>query len=347
MIPSPSRALAPLVALALMGATGAAVADTVSLKLADRLPQDHYIPRYSTYPWIEEVTGKTGDAVAIQRYPAQQLGSSRDAFRLLKAGVFEIGGLFPSHLGDQLILSTVAELPGITQTACEAALAYEALATEGGPIHENELKPNGLKLLYVVGLPPYQIFSSESVATFDALAGQKIRSSGGAMDTALTNVGAVPIRMGAAELHESFARGTVDGTSFPAASIFSYDLQDFSKFATQGENFGANVEIYVMTTATWDGLPEAVQTAMTEAGRRVTRESCTRVQGDDTAAIERLREGGTTVVAYPAAEKEKVAAALEPVAQGWAEGLDAKGKAGTEVLEAFRAKVAEIRGAAN
>ncbi|MEQ8802113.1 MAG: hypothetical protein RLP45_08750, partial [Haliea sp.] len=70
------KLLGAVAALAMAAAlpTGTALADIVELKLADRLPQDHYIARYATDYWIAEVEKATGGAVDIKRYPSQQLG---------------------------------------------------------------------------------------------------------------------------------------------------------------------------------------------------------------------------------------------------------------------------------
>src|SRR3546814_1026914 len=96
-----------------------------------------------------EVQEATGVAVRIQRYPSQQLGKSKDMLTLSKAGVVDIAEFVPGYLGDQMPLSTVAEIPGMVPSACTASLAYLDLARQGGFLDKNELAPNGVRLLYV------------------------------------------------------------------------------------------------------------------------------------------------------------------------------------------------------
>lgn len=314
-----------------------AIGQQIELKFADRLPVDHYIARYATNVWIEEVHKATNDAVKITRYASERLGKSKDMLTLTKAGVVDLGEYVPGYLGDQMPLSGVAELPGMVPNACVASVVYESLARPDGFLGRTELAPLGLQLLYVVGLPAYQLFTSKKIDTLASLQNLKIRSTGAAMDTGLRQLGIVPIRMSAAELSESFSRGTVDGTAFPAASIFSYDLQGKTKYATSGLSFGSSMTFYAISTRVWEKLPPAVQKAMLEAGARTTRRACELIDKDDQAALRKLEAGGTTLVSLSGDEKKKFDALLEPVAAEWAQSADKRGKQGTETLKAFRA----------
>ena len=318
-------------------AVAAPPAQAIDLKLADRLPQDHYVARYTTSYFIDEVRKATNGAVTIQRYPSERLGKSKDMLNLTKAGVVDMGEYVPGYLGDQLPLSAVAELPGMVPTACIASSVYQDLARPGAFLDKNELAPAGIRLLYAVGLPAYQLFTSKKIDGLASLKGLKIRSTGAAMDAGLRQLGIVPIRMSAAELNESFSRGTVDGTSFPAASIYSYDLQKQTKFATTGLSFGSSMTFYGISTKVWAKLPPDVQRAMTDAGERTTKHGCALIDKDDKEALARLEKDGAALVRFSPADGQKFADLLKPVADEWAQGVDKKGKPGSETLSAFRA----------
>lgn len=332
-----------LAALSLFGAS-AAPAQGVDLKLADRLPQDHYVARYSTNYFIEQVQGATQNAVKIQRYPSERLGKSKDMMTLTKSGITDIGEFVPGYLGDPLLLSTVAELPGILPNACAASLAFEQLARPGGFIDRTELAPQGLHLLYVVGLPAYQLFTSRKFDSLASMKGLKIRSTGPAMDAGLRVLGMVPIRMSAAELGESFSRGTVDGMAFPAASIFPYDLQGKTKFGTGDLSFGSSMTFYAISTKSWDKLSPAMQKALTEAGEKTTRHACELIDKEEQDAIRKLVSGSNmTLVSLSPADRKKFDDELAAVAQEWADAADKRGRKGTEALKAFREAVKPYR----
>src|SRR3546814_11068627 len=91
-------------------------------------------------------------------------------------------------------------------------MAYCTLAHAGGILDENEFAPAGIRLLFTIVLPPYQVFLGkkqiEGLKTFEGL---KIRSSGGAKELAVRKIGAVPISMSTPEVYEALSRGTIDG----------------------------------------------------------------------------------------------------------------------------------------
>jgi TRAP-type C4-dicarboxylate transport system substrate-binding protein len=320
-------------------AAGSAFAQTVELKLADRLPQDHYVARYSTNYWIAEVEKATDGKLKITRYPSQRLGKAKDMLSLAKAGITDIGEFVPGYIGDPLLLSTVAELPGILPEACASSLAYEKLAKPGGFLDKTELAPLGLHLLYVVGLPAYQLFASHKFDTLESMHGLKIRSSGPAMDAGLRQLGMVPIRMSAAELSESFSRGTVDGMAFPAASIFTYDLQGKTKYGTADLSFGSSITFYAISTRAWNKLSPAIQKAMTEAGERTTTHACKLIDQEEQAALKKLADGGMTVVKLSPADRKKFDEELSVVGKQWAETADKRGRKGSETLAKFKEAV--------
>jgi TRAP-type C4-dicarboxylate transport system substrate-binding protein len=324
------------------GLAGGVLAQTIDLKLADRLPQDHYVARYSTNYWMEEVQKATGGKLKITRYPSERLGKSKDMMALVKTGITDIGEFVPGYLGDPLLLSTVAELPGLVPDACAASLAYEQLAKPGGFIDKAELAPQGLRLLYVVGLPAYQLFASRKFDNLATMHGLKIRSSGPAMDAGLRQLGMVPIRMSAAELSESFSRGTVDGMAFPAASIFTYDLQGKTKYGTDKLSFGSSITFYAISTRVWNKLPPDIQKIMTEAGDRTTRHSCGLVDKEEQSALKKLETGGMTVVRLSAEDRAKFTQELSTVGQEWAEAADKRGRKGSEALAAFREALSKL-----
>ncbi len=338
-----SRALGGAVVASAVLLPCAATAQTVQLKLADRLPQDHYVARYSTNHFIEQVESASKGTIKIERYPNDRLGKSKDMLTLTKAGITDIGELVPGYLGDPMLLSTVAELPGMVPNACAASLAYEAVAKPGALLDKLELSPAGVRLLYVVGLPAYQLFASRKFDTLESMKGMKVRSSGPAMDVGLRQLGMVPIRMAASELSESFSRGTVDGYAFPAASVGSYDLQGKTKFGTTDLSFGSSMTFYAITTKAWNRLTPEQQKILADAGERTTRHACALIDKEEQDALKRLESASMTAVRLSPDDRRKYESELSVVGREWAEAVDKRGRKGTETLDAFRAAIKTAR----
>lgn len=315
------------------------------LRVADALPVGHYISEYAAKFWMQEVTSRTNGSVQFEYYPAEQLGKAKDMLSIAQSGVADIAYVATSYISDKLPLSSVAELPGSFSTSCEGTLAYWKLAIGDGIIAKRDFEPNGVRVLFALSLPPYQLLTAKR--KFDSISsakGLKIRIPGGAaLDAMVGALKAVPVRISSPELHESLSRGTIDGLLFPYGSSITYDLVSLLKYSTIGENFGSAVIVYLISDARWKKLPPETQRAMTEAGEAATRRGCSMMDKDVDSDAVKLRKGGLELLALQPTMRAELAKINAAVSQEWAESLDKRGKPGSEVLRAYRASLAPSR----
>lgn len=156
---------------------------------------------------------------------------------LAQAGSLEITPAAPSYLSDQLPLSSVTDLPGLAEDSCVASAAFRDLLDEDGVLYQEEYAPRGLRPLWVAVIPGYELMTaSRKIETPEDIPGLTIRSSGGAMDTNIESLGAAPVSMTAADAYEALSRHTVDGISFPYASVTPYRLEEVLRYSTKGLN---------------------------------------------------------------------------------------------------------------
>ncbi|MEO8248533.1 MAG: TRAP transporter substrate-binding protein DctP [Burkholderiales bacterium] len=313
-----------------------AMADNVKIKIADSFPVGHYIPEYFVKPLMEQFKAKNRN-VDFEYYPAEQLGKSKDMLQLTQAGVVDIGYVAPAFVTDKMPLSVVAELPLDYSSSCKGTLAYWKLAKPGGLIAKKEFEPNGVRLLFTIVLPPYQLLTKKPFQNLKDLEGQKIRTSGSAKELALKKLGTVPIQIPTPDVYEALSRGTIDGMLFPFNSLPPYELHKVAKYSTVGENFGSFVANYVISEKKFAALPAEVQTALTDMGEQFVKSACEKVENDEARDIEISKKAGVTLVTLPAADKEKLKETMATVAKDWADNMDRRGRAGTEALNAFKA----------
>ena len=315
------------------------------LRVADALPVGHYISEYAAKFWMQEVTSRTNGSVQFEYYPAEQLGKAKDMLSIAQSGVADIAYVATSYISDKLPLSSVAELPGSFSTSCEGTLAYWKLAIGDGIIAKRDFEPNGVRVLFALSLPPYQLLTAKR--KFDSISsakGLKIRIPGGAaLDAMVGALKAVPVRISSPELHESLSRGTIDGLLFPYGSSITYDLVSLLKYSTIGENFGSAVIVYLISDARWKKLTPDTQRAMTEAGEAATRRGCSMMDKDVDSDAVKLRKGGLELLALQPTMRAELAKINAAVSQEWAESLDKRGKPGSEVLKAYRAGLTTSR----
>lgn len=324
-----------LTSFALCVNAGAALAQDVTLRVADSLPVGHYIAENLLMPFLEDVKKTTGETVGFDYFPAQQLGKAKDMLSLTQTGVTDIGYIGASYLADKLPLSSVAQLPGTFNSACEGTMAYWEIAKPGGVLDEAEYAPEGVRALMALALPPYQLFSAKELTGIESFKGQKIRTSGGSQALAMTKLGGIPVQMSAPEAREALSRGTVDAIVFPYGSIQPYDLAPHLKTATEGLNLGSFVLSYMISQSKYDSLSPEVQQALTEAGERATQRACAAIDGMVDVDKQKIAEQGVQFVTLPDADVAEISSMLDSVGSEWAADMDGRNKRGTEVMKAF------------
>jgi TRAP-type C4-dicarboxylate transport system substrate-binding protein len=334
--------LVAMIVIATAPSRGAAQERKIVLKVGDYRPATHSISVNVTKYWMDEVVRATNGAVQFEYYPAQQLGTTKDLLVLTQSGAADIGDVSASYNTDKLPLSEAAMLPGSFATSCEGSIAYWKLAKDG-ILAKNEYSPIGLRVLFAHVLVPYQIYMGKKFEKLSDLEGRKLRSSGATADIIIQRLGAVPIKMPAPEVHESFSRGTVDGLVFPLMALSEWKLTDIVKTATAGENFGSFVVQFAISERRWATLPASVQKAMRDAGEATVRHGCEAADNANAANLEALKKSGAAIMTFSPADREEIKRRMAPVAQIWAEGMDRRGKPGSEVLKAFRAAVLQSR----
>jgi TRAP-type C4-dicarboxylate transport system substrate-binding protein len=315
----------------------------IVLRLADSFPASgHYFSEPGAKYFMETVQKATNGQVEFQHYPAEQLGRAKDLPALTRSGVVDIGSVMPSYAAEKMPLSAVGELPGIFNTSCEGTLAFWKLARDG-VLAEKEFQPNGLRVLFALVAAPYQVLMRQRIETVKNLEGKKIRALGSAVDLAMRQLKATPIRMSAPEIYESLSRGTIDGTVISYVAAMSYDLGPLAKSVTTGQGFGSAVLTYSISETRWKGLPANVQEAMLKAGDEATRRSCERMDKDTDTDLARLQKLGITAVTFSPDEQKDLSKLFANVGTAWGEELDHRGKPGSEVLKAYQEAVQNVR----
>ena len=318
-------------------ATGAAQAQT-KIKIADSFPVGHYLPKYVTTPMMERLKAlPAAKGIEFEYYPAEQMGKAKDFLSLVQSGVIDIAYVAPGFVSDKMPLSVVSELPLDFSGSCQGTMAYWNLAKPGGLLAKKEFEPNGIRLLFTIVLPPYQVVTRKPFASLKDIEGMKIRASGSAKELVLKKLKAIPVLMPTPEVYESLSRGTIDGVLFPFNSLAPYDIHKLSKTGTIGENFGSFVANWVISEKRWATLPAGVQQELTAMGEQITRSTCAAVEKDEAGDIEKVKAAGVKLITLSAADKASVQSVMQEVSKDWADNLDKRGKSGTEVLNAFKA----------
>ena len=320
----------------------AQAADPITLRVADSFPKGHYLVKLILEPWMEEVKKRTHNAVSFEHYPAQQLGKAADMLKLTQTGVADIGYIAPAYVSDKMPVSEVAMLPGEFEHSCQGTLAYWKLA-RNGVIAEQDYAGNNIRLLLAVSLPQYRIFTvKQPVKDVTDVTGLKLRSTGGAQDLTLRALGAVPVRMAAPDAYESLSRGTMDGLLFPLESVVAYGADKLVKYSTDGVGFASFVVAYSISETAWKKLSPEIQKTMIDVAEEIIPSACREVQKADETTRKSMEATGVRFETLQPETRARFKDLMKGVARTWSEGLDARGKRGSDALREFETEVAAV-----
>lgn len=336
------QAATAIMAAAAFGAAGTALAQKMTLRVADVYPVGHPVAATTAKVFMEQVKKETGGAVDFQYFPAEQLGKGKDLLTLTQSGVVDIGLVVPSYVSDKMPLSAVSELPGGFATSCEGTMALWRLSKDG-VLARQEFVPNGVRLLIAHAFAPFQMVTTKKFDGLKSVEGQKMRSLGAVMDITIRKLKGTPIRISAPEINEAMSRGTIDGGMMGYPTVLSYDLARIVKTATVGANFGGAIVTYTIAESKFRGLPADVQKALMDAGEAATRNGCVMADKAVVPAADKLKAANVQLVTLSPEDDRALKAVLGSVGDEWAADLDKRGKPGTEVLKAFRAAVQAAR----
>jgi len=308
-----------------------------SFKITQVFAQTHWHWTEGMKVFTEEVEKASGGKITFEPYHAAQLG--KESTMLVTSGLSEMGLLVPSYETDKLPLTSVTELPGLHQTACEGTKKYWNVAKEGGALYEAEYKPLGVRPLYVILLPPYQLMTNtKPVGSIDDVKGLKIRANGAAMDKTIRALGAIPVKVTTNELYDALSRGTIDGSFWIIGTTKLVGLEKLLRNTVQGPQLGAGSTFFAVSEKVWQKLDPETQQIFMDAGEKTMAHLCKYLDDTDArVSDEMVAEGLLTVNKLSPEDNQVWAERVHNVGAEWAKEMDSTGRPGTALLETYRA----------
>lgn len=321
--------------IAVLAQEPAAAQDERQLKVSNVFPERHYLWQQGGKIFTDAVSEATGGKVKFENYHAGQLG--KDQLGLLSTGLATMAVVAAPYAPDKLPLSGVTELPGFATTSCDATSRLWKIARSGGALHEAELKRQGLHVLFVAVPPAYKFMTTKvKVDSLEKMAGLKMRAIGGAQAETIRALGGTPIPVQPADLYDSLSRGTIDGAIYINVGIPPFGLERVVRYSVEGAYAGSAAVLYSVSTKYWEALPKDLQAVFTAAAAKAQDHLCRFQDGDEIKEGDALvSKHGLTVTRLPEAEAKRWSDKMAPVAKSWADKLDAAGRQGSAILEAY------------
>ncbi|WBU52052.1 TRAP transporter substrate-binding protein [Paracoccus sp. SCSIO 75233] len=291
--------------------------------------------------FIDELARLTDENVKIEFYPAEQAGKSREALELVKVGaidIYEIGTAYFS--GSDVPLWGLLEAPNLVESTCDATRAMRAVGDPGGILWQTQYEPLGIRILSYYVYPQFSLSASRmKVTEVSDLKGMKLRNGGGLMERTVFELGGVPVGITGPETQQALQRGTIDSWMGSYPSVRDYGYYRYVDYGVAGFPMGTAGIFAAMSESKFQALPEDIQSALIEAGKKAEENFCAFMDVDQIKAIEDLQteEYGMEIYTWTAEQVEELAQITSGVVDKWVDDLEGRGIPARDALEQYRA----------
>ena len=337
--------------LLIAGLSGAALSMTafqafaadVTLRLHQMLPPQATIPSKVLAPWAEKVAADSNGRIAVELYPAMQLGGKpAELVDQVKDGVVDIIWTVIGYTPGRFPKSEAFELPFIMTTGEATSLAFhdyyeKHLKDEFSDYHVLAVHTHGPGLLHTIAAKP--------INKLEDMNGMKLRGTSKVVNQMLEAMGASPIGMPVTAVPESLSKSVIDGTVVP------WEVTPAIKIAELAPNHtgfsGANglytaTFLFAMNKDTYASLPDDLKAVIdANSGKEMARLFGIAMDEGDKRGLDIAQQAGNTIITLDETETARWKAAGEGVTKAWIAEMDGKGLNGTQLYQDALALIAE------
>ncbi len=260
--------LAPVaIAAALLAGTGAAAAETMTLKAIGQPSATGEIHKNKEVPFFAEFAERTGLDVNVSMQPLDQTGiKATEELRLLKSGLFDIMSLRLQQVSRDEPMLLGLDLVGQNPSYADGKASVDAFYD----VVDKRLQEKfNTKLLGVWPFGPQVLFCKPEINGLKDLKGLKVRTYDQNLSNFVSSLGGTPVPLGFADVHQSLARGVVDcaitgpssANSAAWPEVTTHVLPIAFQIATQG---------YAINLKTWNKFSAEDQAKIQKAFDELT-----------------------------------------------------------------------------
>lgn len=293
-------------------------------------------------PWAKQVEENSGGRVKIEIYPAMSLGGTPpELVQQARDGVVDIIWTVNGYTPGQFPRTEVFELPGVFLNDIKATnLAMHDMFND---YLKDDYK--GLEVMWLHVHAGQAIMSVDKEIRSPAdTSGLKIRIPSRTGAWVIEALGASPIAMPVPEVPSALSKKVVDATLLPWEIIPPLKLYEQISYFIEGANntrLGTTTFQVSMNQARWDGLPDDIKKAFTDANTRDWWSKVAEVwRGGDDFGIKLATDNGKTHVMLTEDETKAFIDALAPVQDRWIEEVTAKGIDGAGLVAKAKEAIA-------
>ena len=279
---------------------------------------------------------KSGGKMKIQNFYDAALGGDLPAIQQLRTGTLDISVTSPSYFTGMIPAAALWDLPFFFADEKEADAALDGKA---GKYLAEKLPSSGVVLLsyYEVGFR-HTTNSKHPIRKMEDLRGVKIRSSQSpvVLDT-FKALGGFAVAMPFAEVYSALENKTIDGQENSVGLVETSKFDEVQKYLSFTQHqYGPAMMIY--SKPLFDKLSPQEQSTLMEcaSASHAMQRDLNRKQ--IAGALTRMKAKGLVVNEIPAAEMDRMRAAVRPVQEKYIKAI------GAEMMTAVQDDLKQVRG---
>ena len=334
-------ALAAMGAVAALAVTGTAMAQTVTLRLHQMLPQQATIPAKAITPWVQKVEAESGGKIKVQIFNAMQLGGAPpQLFDQARDGVVDITWTVLGYTPGRFPKTEVFELPFMSSSAESSSKAIQEYVEK---FAADEFKD--VKLIAVHTHGPGLFHTKQPVTGLETLQGMKIRGGSRIINNMLTKLGATPVGMPVPAVTDALSKGTIEGTTIPWEVTPSLKVTELVKNHTTfagKEGLYTQTFAFSMNKASYEKLPPDLKKVIDNNSGMVAATLFGRAMDEgDKIGRDIAVKAGNNIVALELAEVQRWRRTASTVETDWINEVKGKGIDGAKLASEARALIAK------
>ena len=331
-------------ALATMAAMPVAAQEKITANVIDGYPARALWVQEFTNFFIPEVDRRLAESGNYEMSWQENYGGSvvkpKGVLEGVQLGLGDIGIVTTIFHSSKLPSQGIAAVtPFVSADARAVAKAVDEIAREFPAMQNEFAAQNQVYLATGVVLNSYQVFSTTEVSTISDLQGKKVAGAGMNLRYLEGIEGAAGVRGGLTDFYNMLQTGLVDAAQLWPEAAATFKISEVAPYMLRADLGAVNSKTVTVNKDYWDGLPDEVKEVL-QAVAIDYRDHLAGIAMDRAASAEAayIAAGGTVIEVSPE-DRAAWANAMPNIAQEWAATLNDNGEAGTEMLDAYLAKL--------
>lgn len=318
--------------------------ETIKAVVIDGYPaRALWVKEFSNF-FIPEVDKKLAETGNYQMDWQESYGGAivkpKGVLEGVKLGLGDIGIVTTIFHSSKLPSQAIAAVtPFVAADSRVVAKAVDEIVKEFPTMQKEFAKQNQVYLATGVVLDTYQVFSTEPITSPNDMKGAKVAGAGMNLRYLEGIEGAAGVRGGLTDFYNMLQTGLVDNAMLWPEAAKTFKIAEVAPHMLSANLGAVNTKTVTVNADYWAKLPDEVKTVLQEVALMYRDHIASLAMDRATASRDAYVAAGGTITEASEADRKAWADAMPNIAAEWAANLDSKGEPGTEMLNAYLAKL--------